>query len=495
MAEMTPLERKARKLLRDPKGFLVDAFQKRQRRATAKPQPLDPLVPGAAGARFSVESLLATIASRYAILHTIDETELRLGVLEPDVPGIIALFARLARDHRCHLEVCAAGVREEPSSQLSSRLVWALGAASSFRVRIGAARHTLVDLELVPYRRREGSYRTEALVSLRHLPAGSGGLLERGGQLWPSTILGGVPAREPAEEIDVVYTWVSSRDPGWRRLYEQHHGREVDEDRYASRDELRYSMRSLHYYCDWVRTIYVVSNCAPPPWLDVSHGRIVWIAHEQVLRADHLPTFNCHAIETGLLKIPDLAERFVYLNDDFFVLRPLRRRAFFDEAGRSRTFLEPAGTLARGHAEEGEGWIDARLNAQRVLLERYGYAATRIAQHAPYVVKRSEALRMFDELGDAVDRIAATRQRSSEDIPLLSFLYGHYALARGSAVVGDATTQMLQYSNHRTFRLDERATFLCINDGGGSAGDPVFTRSAQRLMEERFPLAAPWERR
>lgn len=477
--------------MRDPKAFLTDAIRKHRRRATVTRHRLAPLPPDAAGTYFSIESLLAAIAERHLLLHTIDETELRLGVLEPEVPSILAFFSRFAADFGCRLELRAGRIRETPSNVLSRALMRELVTAPSIQARLSFARYPIVDLELVPYRKHEGRYRTDGPAWMQSLPEGFD--VGAAGQVWPSTLLGAT-AREPSEPIDAVYTWVNSRDPAWRRAYEQHHGREIDEDRYASRDELRYSLRSLHYYCDWVRKIHIVSNCAPPPWLDVTHDRITWIPHEQVLRAENLPTFNCHAIETGLLNIPDLSERFLYLNDDFFVMRPLRRRTFFDEAGRSCAFLEPAGTLVPGHPEQGEGWIDARLNAQRFLLDRYGYAATRIAQHAPYAVNRSEARQMFAELGAAVDRIAATRQRSRHDIPLLSFLYGHYALARGTGVVGTATTQMLKRSNHRSFRLDPRATFLCINDGGGSATDPTFTETAQRLMEQRFPFPAPWER-
>lgn len=42
-----------------------------------------------------------------------------------------------------------------------------------------------------------------------------------------------------------------------------------------------------------------------------------------------LPTFSSHALEVNLHRIPDLAENFVYFNDDMFILRPMSEEAFF----------------------------------------------------------------------------------------------------------------------------------------------------------------------
>jgi hypothetical protein len=41
-----------------------------------------------------------------------------------------------------------------------------------------------------------------------------------------------------------------------------------------------------------------------------------------------LPTFSNRSIEAMLWRVPDLAERFVYLNDDFMLLRPVAARIF-----------------------------------------------------------------------------------------------------------------------------------------------------------------------
>src|SRR5437868_13546377 len=45
-----------------------------------------------------------------------------------------------------------------------------------------------------------------------------------------------------------------------------------------------------------------------------------------------LPTFNTRSITSLLWKIPDLADQFIFLNDDFIVVRPVQPEDFFRES-------------------------------------------------------------------------------------------------------------------------------------------------------------------
>ncbi len=105
-----------------------------------------------------------------------------------------------------------------------------------------------------------------------------------------------------------------------------------------SRDELRYSMRSVWANCGWARRIFVVTaGHTPSCWL-TNHPDVQVIDHSAILPADALPTFNSHAIEASLHRIPGLSEHFVYFNDDMLVGRPLRPEVFFTANGLARVF-------------------------------------------------------------------------------------------------------------------------------------------------------------
>ncbi|MGY1550141.1 Stealth CR1 domain-containing protein, partial [Streptomyces sp. MN6] len=64
--------------------------------------------------------------------------------------------------------------------------------------------------------------------------------------------------------IDVVYTWVDGEDPELRAKRQKYKSegvpaildKETNESRYTSHDELKYSLRSLEMYADFIRHIY-----------------------------------------------------------------------------------------------------------------------------------------------------------------------------------------------------------------------------------------------
>jgi hypothetical protein len=49
--------------------------------------------------------------------------------------------------------------------------------------------------------------------------------------------------------------------------------------------------------------------------------RVVFADHRSIIHSRYLPTFNSHAIEGHLYRVPDLSERFIYFNDDMFLGR------------------------------------------------------------------------------------------------------------------------------------------------------------------------------
>src|SRR6185437_2978941 len=116
----------------------------------------------------------------------------------------------------------------------------------------------------------------------------------------------------------------------------------VHQSRYVSRDELRYSLRSVAMYAGWVGRIFIVTDQQMPPWLDTDHPQIEVVDHSAIFTdRSALPVFNSHAIESQLHHIPGLSERYLYLNDDVFLGRPVEPELFFHGNGLSKFFLSP----------------------------------------------------------------------------------------------------------------------------------------------------------
>lgn len=139
--------------------------------------------------------------------------------------------------------------------------------------------------------------------------------------------------------IDMVYLWVDGNDPAWQA--KRNHTIGVTEERsavncdgrYASHDELLYSLRSVEQYAPWLRRIFIVTDNQVPAWLDTSNPKVRIVDHKEIMPAEALPCFNSSVIEHFLWRIPGLSERFLYANDDMYFGRSVEPGDFFAPDG------------------------------------------------------------------------------------------------------------------------------------------------------------------
>ncbi len=145
-----------------------------------------------------------------------------------------------------------------------------------------------------------------------------------------------------AAPIDAVITWVDGSDPvhiakRQARLLAaggRLHPNGINPHRWGSSDELTYCLTSIANHAPWLRHVWLVTDAQTPDLsaipqdlrarLTVIDHRVIFAGHEAVL-----PTFNSLSIEAMLWRIPDLAEAFLYFNDDVFLTAPLQREDVF----------------------------------------------------------------------------------------------------------------------------------------------------------------------
>ncbi len=120
--------------------------------------------------------------------------------------------------------------------------------------------------------------------------------------------------------FDLVYTWVDGSDDCWRKKRDQFKVLPNNRiTRWIDQNELRYSLRSVYLYAPWIRNIYIVTDGQVPEWLNIKHPQIHLVEHQEIFCwPEDLPTFNSHAIECHLHRIPGLSSHFLYANDDMF---------------------------------------------------------------------------------------------------------------------------------------------------------------------------------
>jgi hypothetical protein len=302
-------------------------------------------------------------------------------------------------------------------------------------------------------------------------------------------------ARTTTLPIDIVYTWVDGADPAWLERRRPHapstDGVDASASRYHDRDELRYSMRSLRANAPWVRRIFLVTDQQRPSWLV---GDDITVVDHRDLFPDPsvLPTFNSHAIETVLHRIPDLAEHFVYFNDDVFLGRPVDADVFFSPGGLarlsfSRTTIdyvsdEPYARAWRGMAD--------------LVEEHYGARPLHLLRHTPHPMIRSEMTLLEEQFPEEFARIRSQRFRGEGDIPPVA-LSRYTMLRRGAGFERPYPYDYINLSrgdaSDRLARLPQstrRVEAFCLNDTSGGA--PPDEQVVAALLAT-FPVAAPWE--
>jgi hypothetical protein len=312
--------------------------------------------------------------------------------------------------------------------------------------------------------------------------------------------------------IDAVYTWVDGDDPSWRAkksLTLQRDGRAPLNDlsansaRFLNRDELRYSLRSLVMYADWIRTIYLVTDDQSPAWLDQSSPRLRLVSHREIFEnAGRLPTFNSHAIESRLHHIKGLSEHFLYLNDDVFFGRPVAPELFFHGNGMSKFFASHMQVELGDASSLDPPVMSAAKNNRRLIEDAFGRTVTRKYMHVPHSLRRSVLSEMEERFAEQFARTAESQFRSHSDLSIASALHHDYAYATGRAAPGELSYGYTDSSDPLTplrllhmLRHRDRDVF-CLNDTDlGGVDLEHHARLTREFLEGYYPAPSPFERR
>ena len=136
-------------------------------------------------------------------------------------------------------------------------------------------------------------------------------------------------------EIDFVITWVDMNNSEWQQNFVKYSNKTENEKnsvsvaRFRDYGLLKFWFRGVEKFAPWVRKIHFVTCGQKPEWLDENHPKINLINHKDFIPNQFLPSYNSVVIERYLHKIPDLAEHFVYFNDDFYIINYIDKSRFF----------------------------------------------------------------------------------------------------------------------------------------------------------------------
>jgi hypothetical protein len=306
--------------------------------------------------------------------------------------------------------------------------------------------------------------------------------------------------------MDVVYTWVDGDDPLWRAKKERWlggvgdiHPHAANTSRFFARDDLRYSLRSVDMYGDFVRTIYLVTDGQVPAWLDTSHPKLQMVDHREIFDPKQLPTFNSHAIESRLHHIDGLSEQYLYLNDDVFFGRMVTPDVFFHANGLSKFFT------SRVHVDLGAATaadvpvLAAGKNNRSLLEKEFGRFLTSKLKHVPHSQLRSVLFEMEERFPEQFARTSASRFRHPDDISIAASLHHYYAYLTGRAVPGEIRYTYTDLADpdtpRRLARLLANRPFdvFCLNDTDMESVGSDGPDHSHDFLDRYFPLKSSFE--
>lgn len=199
------------------------------------------------------------------------------------------------------------------------------------------------------------------------------------------------------DPIDVVISWVDGKECSYQEKITPYLGHffSIHEDinaptRFNSEGEIFFCVASILKFAPFVRQIFIVTDGQDPKLngfvkinFPDNNIPIKVIDHKDIFKGyeELLPTFNSLSIETLLYRIPDLSENFVYFNDDFFLLRPVKPTDWFKNGkavayGHWRSiaydkFISDMRPKKNGHKPF--SFKDSMLNAAKILGKKQLY--------------------------------------------------------------------------------------------------------------------------
>ena len=332
-------------------------------------------------------------------------------------------------------------------------------------------------------------------------------------------------------DIDFVIPWVDGNDPKWQAEKAKYQGKTLDdsnsENRFRDWGLMPYWFRAVEQFAPWVRKIHFVTCGHVPEFLNLAHPKLHHVKHAEFLPAEVLPTFSSHAIEMNLHRIPELAEHFVYFNDDTFLLRPVSETAFFKEGlpctygGESPIELVGEIGIWQHAAVNDLGVINAHFN-KREQVKQYGkkYAnrayrwqdnnRTRAAEklfpnyftgfknlHAPAAYRRRTFEAVWNAEPELLARTTAHRFRSAEDVNQWVCLW--WQIASGSFqpyLVDNLVDDVTEDSIDRLCQVveNQKHDMICLNDPSSDVAFDILSERIRTAFEVILPDKCSFEK-
>ena len=333
-------------------------------------------------------------------------------------------------------------------------------------------------------------------------------------------------------DIDFVITWVDGNDPAWQAEKARFRPSEKTDSskiRYRDWDNLQYWFRAVETYAPWVRKIHFVTWGHRPAWLNTDNPKLAVVNHRDYIPPEYLPTFSSRAIDMNFHRIGDLAEHFVYFNDDMFLTAPVRPEDFFEKGLPAATAILNASILESRYVGDvpyaapifdlipiNRHFKKAETLKQyrgKYFSPRYGIQSFRtllltpwkkfpgfMNYHLPYSYLRSTYEEVWEKEGELLDQTCRHRFRTVGDLNHWVFDYWQLASGRFSPrrpTIGTMTSFTDDPSHNREIGelfASGRYKMMCLNDAVKAEGFEKTRDDFKAVLETVFPEKSSFEK-
>ena len=308
---------------------------------------------------------------------------------------------------------------------------------------------------------------------------------------------------EPCFPVDAIITWVDGSDLEYQKKIQKEHkalypNKPIEVGRYRDNGELRYALHSLEAYAPWLRAIHLVTDGQRPSWLKKAHPKLRVVDHKDFIPAEYLPTFNSHVIEAFLRQISDLAEHYIYFNDDVFLGRMTRKSDFFTANGLPFCFVDwrPLREFGYGwrSSPHSSSWRNALNHIQEEGASELDHSF--IAAHGPFpqtVTNARDAFAFYEQL---IMNFAANRFRTNDEVAFYCHAAPMWLYEQKRTILCDERYYYVQNGQidrdaYYTALLNSKndmapPLFFCINDTGSSPFTPWQRKDLRKVLYSYF---------
>lgn len=222
-------------------------------------------------------------------------------------------------------------------------------------------------------------------------------------------------------------------------------------------------------------------------------------------RASTCRPYNSHVIESCLHRIPDLAEHYIYFNDDVMLLRPMEPTDFFTENGLAYAFRTGA-VIPDGPRRPGDTpSIWGMKNARDLILREWGFRLNLKFAHTFHPQRKSVAAETEARFAEAYHVCRQNKFRAETDLLCCSFLHPCVAYITGRALMSRTRAWYFNIRSRKTisyYRIllalkgtEEAPYSLCVNDATvRRRKEFAYADALRAFLEEYYPAPSPFER-